>query len=180
MAKSSVPAKVDADRNVAALIARHHELKAEERRLESEFSDIEKGIANARSKDALDDAARELLADGVASLVCVTELYSQRDAVQTKLRVVRRAIQMNQRELDNARSAAGRRISEACRPEYVGIVRRMAEAVAALQSAIAVEAEFRDRMLQNDVSLGNGVIQPMAIGFDFTGWLAEAQEYYGV
>ena len=46
----------------------------------------------------------------------------KREQVQAKLRIVNRAIAMNRADLDKAKSEKSRQVTEAAKPEYVGIV----------------------------------------------------------
>jgi type I site-specific restriction endonuclease len=171
MAKSlkSIPNADEA--TIDALTANGNALKAERQRLERDLEAIE-------SRAAEDDAARELLANGVGALDNFTH---QRETVQAKLRVVCRAIQLNQRDIDNLRADLSRRVTEARRPEYVGVVRDIKERIAALQSALAREAAFRDQLADAGGSMGNGIIQPMGMDAGmFDGWLNEAAKFFGV
>src|SRR5688572_25913136 len=106
MPKFPVPQTLDECPHVARYAARHAELTAELQTLDQQFNQIESGIANTVPSNAIDDAAREVLADGVKAIRGVTDLYQQRDTVQQKLRIIRKAIELNRKDLETARATA--------------------------------------------------------------------------
>jgi hypothetical protein len=183
MARSTqVPVTTDTDPKVAALIDRGNELSAQERQLERDFLAVESRIVAKNSSSGVEQAARDLLADGVASLSGVVDLHEQREVLGSRLRVIRKALEIHGKELRQARVESGRRIAEARRPEYAAVVRKMKGPVEALQAAMAEESALRDSLCQAD-ALGCGVIQTVSLDaaeWVLTNWLMEAKQHYGI
>ena len=177
-----VPATRDECPAVQAALARLYELHGEEKKLDVDLEAINSDILSARSRSAINSDAHDLLNRGVATLIAPSHLHDQREQVQPKLRVVRRAIELARAKVDEARSASANRIAESRGPEYRGIVAELKQKIEALQSAMEKERAFRHRSDDLGAAAGALCLRPMNLGIEYRldAWLAEAQEYFGV
>ncbi|HEY2414155.1 MAG TPA: hypothetical protein VGI40_18060 [Pirellulaceae bacterium] len=173
---------------VSAAVQRFSKLTTEQSELqkqraakENELRAIQSGIASERKTNALDSAAIDFRANGVLSMDSVPDLGEQNAIVESQLRVINRAVQMNERDRRETAAAVVREATEAAKPEYVGIVSEVKQRIIALQFALTKEADFRNKLETAGGSFGCGVLQ--AMNFDagqFNGWLSDAASFYGV
>lgn len=179
--RSSVPQCVNDDPLVRELEAKDIGLKAELAQLEHAFNDANASIPTQPAKASIDSAARELLADGAASLVAA-DVAEQLNVLQHKMRIVSKAVEFNRRDLEAARDAAGKRIGQTRRPEYVEILKAVKEKATALQTALAAEAEFRRRCERDDVGLASSGMWPawLNIGHQLDSWMANVKTHYAI
>lgn len=167
------------DPAVMRFVAKQNELSAEENTLDRQLAEIHLGLAQSKSTTSDEAAARELLADGIGSLD-VADLQQQASIVAHKLRILRKAAELNRRELDQTRSKVSQAIAAERRPAYAGIVATMHERVLAMQAAMADEAAFRHQAEADDVQLAAATRIMSLPASLFEGWLAEAREYYSL
>jgi hypothetical protein len=153
-------------------------------RLRAELSELSRQHEAASAGGPLVRTAFDRAVDEVLGIDSPPPTTTDQDAAAERERVLATAVERQARAVEAAESKAGQKIAEACRPDYVNIVRRGAKAMAALKQFIIDEREFRDQLLQADVKLG-GTIQPMALGklideHDCDRFAAEAKSAYGV
>ena len=176
-----IPATCDDCPAVQSALARLYELHGDEKRIDADLEAINAGIFTARSNSAINQAAHDLY-DGVSSPAVSGDLHEQRERVVSKLRVVRRAIELASAKVNEARSASAMRIAESRGPEYRGIVAEVKKAILALQAAMSQERVFRNHSHAMGASTSARCMRPMDLNIEYRleTWLAEAKEYFGL
>lgn len=159
-------------------------LQHEIQHLESEQGRLSAALqSNSQVTSSLEREAFQLLNDQRDNAATEAESRELLKRISHEIAVRKKAIELQRRELDRERSLASRQVVKARLPEYLGIVKRLAAALAELKSALAAEQEFREQLQQDDVSFLSE-IRPM--GFmpnhvtaeAIDEWKKEANEYY--
>jgi hypothetical protein len=168
VAKSaSVPKSVNDFPTVAAARQRYEQCQAAVNQLEPEFHRV-----NDDHNQALTGTATAARVGG--------RLVRKLSKVRDELYAAREDMAAAREELDAALSTAGQQLTENRRPEYTAIVKRAKAGITEMAAALADERAFRERLEADGGSMGNGILRPMALALDFTGWLTDARQYYGL
>lgn len=122
----------------------------------------------------------ELLNSSNAGAHATKVAKRQLDKVTDELYDVRAKLVEARKVLDDARMEASRAIAVSRRPEYTAIVSKTRDAILTLQSAMQEEIAFRHRLNAAGSGFEYGDLQLMGLNLDFTGWLADAREFYSV
>ena len=173
----SVLEQMKSDAALSVAEAKLNQLKRELSQAEGE-RDTASATSAGPNLTRLDASAMSLLSGGAA--VATAESVAATDA---RIAALKRAIEMQRAIVEEARSAASLRIAESRRPEYVGILRDGAKALAALRKFILRERAFRDELSVAGVAFAS-TLRPMKIAAfnekDIDRWTTEASEYYAI
>jgi hypothetical protein len=164
----------------AEALAKRDKLQAELRELEERERELQGDIRTRASSpsNGIDAEAAELLANGDSAQSAASAREELSD-VRHRAQVLRRAIELHNKALEQARSEASKAIAAAKLPEYKAIVGRMSKALSALREVIVEELKFRDALTAAGVSF-SGVIRPMGCSMSeeaIDAWHAEGRQY---
>jgi uncharacterized coiled-coil DUF342 family protein len=163
------------------------ELQARAAELERQRSALFSGLSGDAERDELTARANRLLQDAAVPRSSDAERARLRvdlEAVTDELTVTRRAVELQQATVAEARRRVSRMICQRLRPRHRAIVSRIAGALQTLTDALAEERDFREALDAADVDFTTE-LRPMRLAAgDLTNpeslaslWLRDAQEH---
>lgn len=150
------------DPKYVAAARKLEELKGHAEQLDRQREDLLNGLATEQYRDELTGRAEKLLAAGDlddSQEIAHERMRTDLTRIYDELRVVRRAVDLQAQVVGAERMRVSKVITDRVRPEHRRIVKRLAAALEALSDAVAEERQFRERLHDADVSLGD--LRPM-------------------
>lgn len=142
-----------------AATAKLSELGAAHAQLDAELDAARMERADTGGKPSrLEDEARAFLSGDGGTAVAAPTLEAVAEMAQ-RGRLLKEAMRLQKKAVDELRAKISREIAEASRPEYSAILGRMAAALVTLSEAADAEAEFRDRFQREGITFA-GIIPP--------------------
>jgi len=150
---NGVDTKLSSNQDVLA--ARKHLIETQllVGRLEERRQDIDAHRDAQRNK--LDDAANALL-DG--DEYDPSKLEAESADTTGKLKIARRAVEIQQKNVLGAESIASRGICEKLKPQYVAIIGELAEALLKVMDASEKETKFRNELIEHRVMFAGQIV----------------------
>lgn len=122
-------------------------------RLEERRQDID--AHRAAQRNELDDAANALL-DGEE--YDSSKLEAESADTIAKLKIARRAVEIQQKNVLKAESVASREICEKLKPQYESIISELADALLKVMDASEKETKFRDELIEHGVIFAGQIV----------------------
>lgn len=142
-----------------AATAKLAELGAACSQLEAELDAARLERADAGGKPSrLEDEARAFLSGDGGTAVAAPTIEAVGEMVK-RLRLLREAMRLQRRAVDELRAKLSREIAQSSRAEYSAILARMATALVTLSEAAEDEAQFRDRFQREGIAF-TSVVPP--------------------
>jgi hypothetical protein len=137
-----------AARNRFAKVQQAHD--ANKRETQSIIHELNGNANSTFYQRQLDGAAEKLLQDGEVSALAdiTTELNNSLRQKWKEAEVLSRALEMAERQMEDARSKACRELAVKIEPQYRQVLAQMKAAILALRAAAIAEAKFRDEFEQ--------------------------------
>jgi hypothetical protein len=144
--------------------ARLVEMQLDLRALEEEATDILLKIGTAENFGRDDRLTVEAMAlvsgDRKAKLLDAGTLRTELGKINHKKNVLRRAIEIQRNTVERLRYKHSAELCKELTPQYKGLVRDVARAAVSLAKAMQKERQFRDDLLQADISY-TGYLPPV-------------------
>lgn len=167
------------DAGYAEATAKRNELKGKLNAAHDELSQMHSTMTQQAKVNPLDrEAYREIGIELPAE-----EIGKSMKEVRERIRVLERAIELQNTVLLREQNRASQATARAQLPAYRDVVERMARILSKLRDVCEEEANLRDELFQAD-ALRQDVIHPMRLQgdilFAIDAFMAEAKEYYGI
>ena len=109
----------------------------------------------AAQRNELDDAANALLDGGEYDL---NKLEAESADMTAKLKITRRAVEIQQKNVLKAESVASHEICEKLKPQYESIISELADALLKVMDASERETKFRDELIEHGVMFAGQIV----------------------
>jgi hypothetical protein len=138
-------------------------LLTERTALETQFNSINANLISPRNL-RIEDEVRELLGDGrIDRPPAETKLRVDLDDVRHQLVVVREALTLQDRKIDEITATCSKRICEEIRPKRIVQMGRLYAATEELAAALQEEFEFADQLVENGINFAGFLPRPRII-----------------
>ena len=150
---NGVETKLSSNQDVLAARKQLVDTQLHVSRLEEQRRNID--TLRAAQRNELDDAANALL-DGEE--YDLSKLEAESADMTAKLKITRRAAEIQQKNVLKAESVASREICEKLKPKYESIIRDLADALLKVMDASEKETKFRDELIEHGVMFAGQIV----------------------
>ena len=136
-----------------------NDLKVERDQIQNDIDAIDNQIRtiNSPQKDPMKEAAQLMLNGKYSAPADVHPLFTKRDDLATRRRVILTALKMQESIVGVAHFQYSKALGESRRTEYETIVKAQVQAVVILARAVESERAFRESFKDNGLSFGAGL-----------------------